>query len=135
MVMGAGRPTTYSAKVVALGVNYIEECPDNLPSVVGLCLHIERAKSLVYEWIKQPDKKELADIVSVVNEMQEHILINKSITNEFNSKIAAMMLSKFGHVERKEIDNTSSDGSMKTYSPSDYSQAAIAVKSKFTELD
>lgn len=131
----AGRPTTYSDEVVALGVDYIENCPDNLPSVVGLCLHIGRAKSLVYEWVKQGDKKPLADIVSIVNEMQEHILINKSITNEFNSKIAAMMLSKFGHVERKEIDNTSSDGSMKTYSPSDYATAQASVKSKLKDLD
>lgn len=131
------RPTTYNDEVVSKGIEYIENCPDNLPSVVGLCLYIERGKSCVYDWIKQDDKKALSDIVSIVNEMQEHILINKSITNEFNSKIAAMMLSKFGHIERKEIDNKSSDGSMtpKAYSTEQYANASAVIKDKLADLD
>ena len=131
------RPTTYDEDIIKLGLEYIEECPDNLPSVVGLCLHIGRAKGLVYTWIKDEDKSELNDIVSIVNEMQESLLINKSITNEFNSKISAMMLSKFGHVERKEVDNTSSDGSMtpKAYSQEQYATAQTAIKSKLNDLD
>ena len=131
------RLTTYNDEVIEKGLDYIQSCPDNLPSIVGLCLHIERAKGLVYEWIKHDDKAELNDIVSIVNEMQESLLINKSITNEFNSKISAMMLSKFGHVERKEVDNKSSDGSMtpKTYSPTDYATAQLAVKDKLDDLD
>tara|TARA_R110000782_G_scaffold65882_1_gene133943 strand:+ start:1084 stop:1479 length:396 start_codon:yes stop_codon:yes gene_type:complete len=129
------RLTTYNDELIEKGIDYITNCQDNLPSIVGLCLHIGRAKGLVYEWIKHPDKSELNDIVSIVNEMQESLLINKSITNEFNSKISAMMLSKFGHVEIKEIDNKSSDGSMKTYSPTDYASAQLAVKSKLADLD
>jgi hypothetical protein len=135
--MGAGRPTSYDEKLIALGRDYIMNCPDTLPSVVGLCLHIERPKSTVYAWIKDDDKSKLLDIVTIVNEMQEHILINKSITNEFNSKISAMMLSKFGHVEIKEIDNKSSDGSMtpKAYSQEQYATAQTEIKNKLGNLD
>lgn len=131
------RPTTYDEELIELGKDYIVNCPDNLPSIVGLCLHIERSKSIVYAWIKEDDKSQLLDIVTIVNEMQEHILINKSITNEFNSKIAAMMLSKFGHIERKEIDNKSSDGSMtpKAYSAEQYANASAVIKDKLADLD
>ena len=131
------RLLTYDADLIAKGIEYIEDCPDNLPSIVGLCLYIERSKSSVYSWVKHEDKTELLDIVTIVNEMQEHILINKSITNEFNSKIAGMMLSKFGHIERKEIDNKSSDGSMtpKNYSPEQYANAQVAIKGKMEGLD
>jgi len=110
--MGAGRPTTYDEEVIALAYDYIENCPDVIHSVVGLCIHIKRAKGLVYEWIKQEDKTELNDIVNAVNELQEQKLIVGSLTNELNASISKMMLSKHGHVEVKQVDNTSSDGTM-----------------------
>jgi len=110
--MSAGRPTTYNEKIIALAYDYIENCTDVVHSVVGLCIHMGRAKGLVYEWIKDPEKEELNDIVKIVNELQEQKLINGSLSNTMNAQIAKMMLSKHGHVERKEVDNTSSDGSM-----------------------
>ena len=110
--MAGGRPTTYNKEVIEKAYDYIKNCPDVLHTVVGLAIHIGRAKSLIYEWIKQPDKEELTDIVKMVNELQESKLINGSITNELNASISKMMLSKHGHIEIKEIDNKSSDGSM-----------------------
>lgn len=111
-LMPGGRPTTYNEEVIAKAYDYIENCEDVVHSVVGLCIHIGRAKSLVYDWIKQEDKSELADIVKTVGELQEHKLINGSLSNTMNAQIAKMMLSRHGHIERKEVDNTSSDGSM-----------------------
>ena len=110
--MAGGRPTTYNQEVIDLAYDYIENCADAVHSVVGLALHVGRAKGLIYEWIKDPEKRELNDIVCKVNELQEERLINGSITNELNASIAKMMLSKHGHVEIKAVDNTSSDGSM-----------------------
>lgn len=110
--MPGGRPTTYNEEVIAKAYDYLENCPDVIHTVVGLCIHMGRAKSLIYDWIKQDDKQELSDIVSAVNELQEQKLILGSITNELNASISKMMLSKHGHVEIKVSDNTSSDGSM-----------------------
>jgi len=79
---------------------------------VGLCIHIGRSKSIVYDWAKQKGKEEFSDILDIVNELQEDQLLNGSLTNTLNSTISKMMLSKHGHIEIKEVDNTSSDGSM-----------------------
>ena len=112
----AGRPTTYTDEVVELAYGYINECPDAVHSVVGLAIHIGRAKSTVYKWAEEGEtdeaKSEFSDIVKCVNELAERKLINGSLTNELNASIAKMMLSKYGHVEIKEVDNISSDGSM-----------------------
>lgn len=110
--MPGGRPTTYNEEVIAKAYDYIENCTDVVHSVVGLCIHMGRAKGLVYEWIKDPEKAELNDIVKVVNELQERKLINGSLSNTMNAQVAKMMLSRHGHIEKKEVDNTSSDGSM-----------------------
>ena len=110
--MPAGRPTTYNKEVIAKAYDYIENCPDVLHSVVGLAIHMGRAKGLIYEWIKDPDKAELNDIVKSVNELAERKLLNGSVVGELNSQICKMLLSKYGHVEIKVVDNTSSDGSM-----------------------
>jgi len=69
--MPGGRPTTYNEEVIALAYDYIENCTDVVHSVVGLCIHMGRAKGLVYRWIKEADKSELSDIVKIVNELQE----------------------------------------------------------------
>ncbi len=37
--------------------------------------------------------------------------------------------------DRQEIDNTSSDGSMATYSPEDYAKAQCALKGKYKDMD
>jgi hypothetical protein len=110
--MAGGRPTTYNEEIIAKAYDYLENCPDVIHTVVGLCIHMGRAKSLVYQWIKQDDKVELSDIVAAVNELQEQKLILGSITNDLNASISKMMLSKHGHVEIKEVDNKSSDGTM-----------------------
>lgn len=110
--MPGGRPTTYNEEVIEKAYDYIENCPDALHSVVGLAIHIGRAKSTIYEWEKEEGKEQFSDIVKAVNELAERRLINGSVTNELNASICKMMLSKYGHVEIKEVDNKSSDGSM-----------------------
>ena len=114
--MAAGRPTTYTDEVIELAYDYINNCPDAVHSVVGLAIHIGRAKSTVYKWAEEGEtddlKAEFSDIVKCVNELAERKLINGSLTNELNAQVAKMMLSKYGHVEVKSVDNVSSDGSM-----------------------
>jgi len=110
--MGAGgRPTTYGAEVIEKAVDYAENFDtkygDAIPTVVGLCGVIERAKTTVYRWCQEDDKQEFRDIVRAIEEIQEKTLINGSIRNEFNATISKLLLTKHGYTDKAEIDHTS----------------------------
>lgn len=63
--MGAGRPTTYTQEVIDKARDYLieyESCGEVIPTVVGLCRFIGRAKSTVYKWVSVDDfEKHLSD--------------------------------------------------------------------------
>lgn len=115
--MAGGRPTTYTEEVVNKARDYVENCPDQVPLVVGLCQHIGRSKSTVYQWAKDDDKKEFSDILEAIEEIQEIKLIKGGLSGEFNSPIAKMMLAKHGYSDKVQQDNISSDGSMTPKEP------------------
>ena len=72
--MAGGRPTKYDDEVIALANDYAKNYAaigDVVPSVVGLCAHINRSKSIVYEWIKDENKPEFLDIYNKIQEGQE----------------------------------------------------------------
>lgn len=102
----AGRPTTYSAEVAEQAWRYLETFQDHghaVPSVVGLCQVIKRPKSTVYDWAADPEK-EFSDILSAINELQELVTFNKSLTGEYNATIAKLLLGKHGYHDKQ--DNT-----------------------------
>ncbi len=115
--MGAGRPTTYTKEVVEKAKDYIANCPDQVPLVVGLCQYIGRSKSTVYSWARDDDKKEFLDVLEQIEELQEVKLIKGGLSGEFNSPIAKMMLTKHGYSDKVQQDNVSSDGSMTPKEP------------------
>jgi hypothetical protein len=126
--MPVGRPTTYNQEVLDKAREYIDNCPDVVPIVVGLCGYINRSKTVVYRWAQEPDKQEFKDILDEISEKQENQLIRGGLLNEFNSPIAKMMLAKHGYSDRQEVDHQSSDKSM---SPASQSQAVLdAIKAK-----
>jgi len=104
-----GRPTKYGPDVVEKARAYIErysEQGDVVPSVVGLCAYIGRAKSTVYDWCGQEDKKEFSDIVRAIEETQERKLLDGGLDKSFNPIIAKLLLSKHGYTDKQEIDHT-----------------------------
>jgi len=103
------RPTSYTVDVLAKAEDYIENCPDVVPTVVGLCLHIGIAKSTAYDWATD-ENKEFSDILSHVSELQEKKLIVGGLTNEFNSAITKMMLTKHGYSDKTEIEQDVTSG-------------------------
>ncbi len=110
--MGVGRPTTYTEDMLVKATDYIANCPDVIPTVVGLCQHIERSKSTVYSWAKDDDKSQFLDILEQIDEKQEIRLISGGLMGEFNSPIAKMMLTKHGYSDKQDVDLKSSDGTM-----------------------
>ena len=109
------RPTIYSATLLEKAKDYKENWqtifPDDvLPTIEGLALHIDVARSTIYEWIsqdKEEELKEFSDIVGGILEKQGKTLINKGLNNTFNSSITKVMLSKHGHREAVDSDITS----------------------------
>lgn len=110
-----GRPTSYTEEMLQKAKDYAEDCSvgdDVVPSIVGLCAYIGRSKSIVYDWIKDPEKADFSDICQEINEKQEKGLINGGLAGGFAPAVTKMMLSKHGYSDKVETDHTSSDGSM-----------------------
>jgi len=120
--MGFGRPTEYTEEMLCKAIDYVQSFAENgcapnnpievFPSIVGLCKHINRSKSIVYDWAKHKDKSDFSDILSCVNELQEVFLLNKGLNGEFNPAVTKMILSKHGYSDKVEQDHKSSDGTM-----------------------
>jgi hypothetical protein len=112
--MGAGRPTKYTEEILAKAEEYLnggyKESDDLFPSHVGLALYLELAKSTVYDWASDPEKKPFSDIFERCLNMQEKALINNSLLGEYNSTIAKVMLTKHGYSDKQQTELTGANG-------------------------
>ena len=102
----AGRPTTYSSELEEQAWEYINNYQDHehiIPSVVGLCHVINRARSTIYEWAKHKDKG-FSDILEAVNEHQELKALNGGLTGDLNAQITKLVLGKHGYHDKQDVD-------------------------------
>jgi len=99
------RPTKHTQELMDKAKDYTEDCPDIVPTVVGLCLHIGIAKATAYRWAAE-ENEAFKDILDFVGEQQERKLITSGLTNEFNSAITKMMLTKHGYADKVDSDIT-----------------------------
>lgn len=116
------RPTDYNDEVLEQAKEYLmyfvepDSRPDNfnqvVPTVVGLCRHINRGSTTVYNWEKDDDKDSFRDILLEVKEMQHLNLVNGGLAGGFNPAVTKMMLTKHGYSDKQEIDHSSADGTM-----------------------
>lgn len=108
--MRTGRPTEYSQAILDLANMYLDNLPEDekLHSIEGLADYIDIARSTIYEWISQEEKKDFSDIVEKILNKQGKTLINKGIIGEFTPAITKVMLSKHGY--REGIENMGKDG-------------------------
>ena len=93
--MPAGRPTKYNKSILDKSYdyldNYFDKYKDQIPSVEGLSEVIDIARSTIYEWADQEDKKEFSDILEKINEAQARVLINNGINGSVNSAITKLV--------------------------------------------
>ena len=108
--MRTGRPTEYSQAILDLANMYLDNLPEDekLHSIEGLADYIDIARSTIYEWISQEEKKDFSDIVEKILNKQGKTLINKGIIGEFTPAITKVMLSKHGY--REGIEQMGKDG-------------------------
>lgn len=147
--MPGGRPTTYNDELLELAGSYLSEfereqhertgqvAKEVIPTVVGLCRYIGRAKSTVYKWLTEDDKSEFSDIVSALEENQQIGLISGGLSGGYNPMITKLILSKHGYSEKSEVDHRSGDGSMtpRSYTPEQYQTAQDNLDGNLDDLD
>jgi len=100
--MPAGRPTTYTPEINKAAEEYIENCPDVCPSVVGFACHISVLQRQLYKWAEKHD--EFRRTLDKIVEEQHSALVNKGLSSQYNSNITKLMLShNHGYTDKHDI--------------------------------
>ena len=104
------RPSEYNDQILVKAREYLDNLPEDevVHSIEGLADALGITRPTIYDWISQADKEEFSYIVEKVRQSQGKKLVNKGLSGDFNSKIAAVMLSKHGYREGHEL--TGKDG-------------------------
>ena len=112
--MPGGRPTKYNQDILDKAKEYVDggyqSVNDLFPSHVGLALYLDLAKSTIYEWSNDEEKKEFSDIFNKCLAMQEKALIQNSLLGDYNSTIAKVMLTKHGYSDKQQTELTGANG-------------------------
>jgi hypothetical protein len=103
--MPGGRPTDYNDEILAKAKEYLEtfdkgKDKDVIPTVEGLSLYLDIARSTIYLWAKDEQKQEFIDTLKDLEIKQKKILLNKGLTGEFNSNITKLVLGTHGISEK-----------------------------------
>jgi len=103
--MKYGRPTKLTKEVIQQAWDYVDGFETHghaVPSVVGLCKVINRARSTVYAWAEE-ENNDFSDILRAINENQELVTFNRALTGDYNASIAKLLLGKHGYSDKQEI--------------------------------
>lgn len=84
---------------------YLEDCPNEVPSVSGLLKVLGRSQNWFYDWVKKDEYT--AWIFEQIKIAQEVKLIDKGLTGDFNPAITKMLLVRHGYADKVETDVTS----------------------------
>lgn len=126
-----GRPSPFGPKILTSSREYIESCKDGyfpqlveehmpikkggksrkifkmvyrvqLPSIEGLSVHLGVSRDTIYEWERLYPV--FSDILDDLRAKQGLALINNSLSGNYSSPIAKVLLSKHGYVEKTETE-------------------------------
>lgn len=107
-----GRKSKLTKENTEKALDYIENYSDYdhaIPSIVGLAVVLNVAKSTIYDWAKV-DGSQFPYILEKCNAAQEFTLINKGLRSEVNPTIAKLVLGKHGYSENIKNENTGANG-------------------------
>jgi hypothetical protein len=111
--METGRPTAYNEQLLENARKYLEEYEshgDMIPSNEGLCDVIKINRSTLYRWRDEEGKEAFKDILDAINRKQQRVLINKGLSNDFNSAITKLVLGKHGYHEKQQQEISGPEG-------------------------
>lgn len=113
--------------------NHTQE-DDLVPTVAGLAVYLKCSKNVLYEYQKRPEYAALNDVMAELMTKQHKMLTSGGLGGRFHPVVTRIMLSKHGDIERREVDNLSSDGSMSPVAPISAADVADALRSVLAEL-
>lgn len=107
--MAGGRPTLYNDEMHQKAIDYVTggyvKCEDVFPSIVGMAVHLNVAKSTLYKWEednREGDLGKFSDTLDQCQDHQERITLNKSIKGDFNPTISKLVLANFGYHDKTD---------------------------------
>ena len=133
--MPGGRPTEYGPDVIEKGLDYLENYanpPHNqqIPTIAGLCKVLNRAKSTVYKWAEEENKKEFSDLLANLKEIQELGLVNSGLDGTFNSPITKLILMKHGYKEESSVSGPDNQPLIPQMSDAEIARRALFAMTK-----
>ena len=109
-----GRPSQLTPELIAKAELYLTDYMSNddiVPSVAGLACYLDIPRSSLYNYKGQSDR--LLDTIERIEQLQEKMLVKGGLLGDFNPTITKLMMSNHGYSDKAQVDNVSSDGSMK----------------------
>lgn len=104
-----GRPTKYTPELLEKARDYLhtyETIYDQaFPSDIGLARVIGITTSTLYEWAKDPEKKEFSDILDEINADQQLVAWRKGLKGEYNASLVKLLLGKHGYSDKSENEH------------------------------
>jgi hypothetical protein len=118
-----GRPTRYNEAMQEAADKYLnewlgglgKELGESIPSRVGLCVYLGISKSVSHMWEER--HPEFMDTLKGIETLQEQVSLNGGMIGKYNPTITKLVLANHGYHDKQQVDNTSSDGSMKPPAP------------------
>jgi hypothetical protein len=107
-----GRPKELNNALIDKADEYLNGgymAAEEVPTIAGLALYIDKRRSTVYEWVKENER--FSDIVSKIMAKQERELLNGSLKGDYNSTISKLMLTKHGYSDKVESEISGPNGS------------------------
>lgn len=101
-----GRPTDYNDKTISKVEDYLANCPDAIPSLVGLAIHLGTTSKTIYNWSKVEGRDEFLHTLERIQDSQHNIALNKGLSGEFNATITKLVLANHGYHEKTESNIT-----------------------------
>lgn len=152
---GVGQPPSFDSpdQMLCKAYEYFEWCKENTINTIrlfssqgevisgvepkaramtleGLWIFLNISKST---WYNYKEKQEYLEVVNIIESVIREQKFTGAAAGIFNANIIARDL---GLKDEIKADHTSSDGSMKSYSPDDYAKAQAALmKGDLSDLD
>ena len=111
-----GRPSVYSQQMLDRAAEYLliyKDLEQLIPTYAGLAGHLDISLECVDKWNADEEKIEFRSILEKLRQEQLLLLLNGGLGKMYDKTITKLILSSnHGIIEKKTVDNTSSDGSM-----------------------
>lgn len=108
-----GRPSKLTPEMKQDALDYIENYQDvhehPIPSVVGMAVVLNVAKSTLYKWAED-ESTGFSDTLAKCNDCQELKLINGGLINTFNPTIVKLALANHGYSDKQQTEITGANG-------------------------